>query len=156
MSRYEVRVEGRVVALPADARLDWIDRASGVARVTAGGRSAVIVVEGAGTDWTVTIGGRRVAATVRSPRERLLAEAATASATQAGPVDIAATLPGLVVAVAVEPGSRVEEGDSLLTLEAMKMQNEVRAPRAGIVEWVAVEAGTAVATGTLLVRLAPP
>jgi biotin carboxyl carrier protein len=156
VSRYEVRVEGEVIEAPADARLDWIDRATGVARVSVGGRSVVVVIEGSGTTWTVTIRGRRVAATVRSPREQLLAEAATASAAQSGPVDIAATLPGLVVAVAVEPGSRVEEGDSLLTLEAMKMQNEVRAPRAGIVERVAVEAGTAVATGTLLVRLAPP
>ncbi len=64
-----------------------------------------------------------------------------------------ATLPGLVVAVGVAVGDEVAEGATLLTIEAMKMQNEVRAPRAGTVIEVAVAAGQAVATGASLVRL---
>ena len=64
-----------------------------------------------------------------------------------------ATLPGLIVAVEATEGSDVEAGDPLLTIEAMKMQNEVRAPRAGRVAAIAVAAGQTVGTGQLLLRL---
>jgi biotin carboxyl carrier protein len=69
-------------------------------------------------------------------------------------VTVKATLPGLVVAVAVQAGVDVAEGDPLLTIEAMKMQNEVRAPRAGQIVEVSVAAGQTVATGAPLLRLA--
>jgi biotin carboxyl carrier protein len=57
------------------------------------------------------------------------------------------------VAVAVAVGDEVEQGASLLTIEAMKMQNEVRAPRPGRVVEIVVAAGVAVATGAPLLRL---
>jgi biotin carboxyl carrier protein len=91
--------------------------------------------------------------TVRSWRERVLAEAETGASAHGGPVEVRATLPGMVVAVAVGPGDEVAEGAQLLTIEAMKMQNEVRAPRAGRVIEVAVAPGQTVATGTGLIRL---
>ena len=69
------------------------------------------------------------------------------------PVDIRATLPGLVVAVSVEEGDQVEAGAALLTIEAMKMQNEVRAPRGGRIAALAVTPGQPVATGVLLLRI---
>ncbi len=56
----------------------------------------------------------------------------------------------------VSAGDEVEAGAPLLTIEAMKMQNEVRAPRAGTVGRIAVEAGQTVATGALLLRLESP
>ena len=64
-----------------------------------------------------------------------------------------ATLPGLVVAVAVEEGDEVAAGATLLTIEAMKMQNEVRAPQAGRVSAVVVIAGQTVAAGAALLRI---
>ena len=66
---------------------------------------------------------------------------------------IRATLPGLVVGVAVEDGAEVGEGAILLTIEAMKMQNEVRAPRAGRVTSIAVAAGQTVIAGASLLRI---
>lgn len=153
MSELEVRIGDAVVA-PADGwALEWVDRAHGVARLVGDDTSIPLLVEGSGEAWVVTLGGRRIAVTVRSWRERLMAEADTATQADAGPVTVKATLPGLVVAVAVEPGAEVAEGDALLTIEAMKMQNEVRAPRAGRVIEVAVVAGQAVATGAALLRL---
>jgi biotin carboxyl carrier protein len=101
----------------------------------------------------VTLRGRRIPVAVRTWRERLLADAETASRVHSGPTAVTATLPGLVVAVAVAIGDEVEEGTSLLTIEAMKMQNEVRAPRAGRVIELTVEPGLAVATGAVLLRL---
>jgi len=131
----------------------WIDRADGVAALRTPERLVQVVVEGSGSEWFVTLHGRRVPVAVLSRREQRLAEAAQASASGSGPVAVTATLPGLVVAVATSEGAEVASGDPLLTIEAMKMQNEVRAPRPGRVVAIAVAAGETVATGQILLRL---
>lgn len=153
MTDLEVRIGDEVAAPDPDLTLTWLDAATGIARLAGSGSSRLVVVEGSGQAWHVTLEGRRIAVTVRSWRERVMAEAEVAASARGGPVDVAATLPGLVVAVAVAEGEAVSEGQPLLTIEAMKMQNEVRAPRAGRVVRLAVAPGTAVATGTLLLRL---
>ncbi|MGH2446855.1 MAG: acetyl-CoA carboxylase biotin carboxyl carrier protein subunit [Candidatus Limnocylindria bacterium] len=153
MSDHEVRIADEAAEPAAGWQLEWLDRATGRARLVGTERSIGVVVEGAGTEWFVTLRGRRIGVTVRTWRERLLAEAATSGQVHSGPIEVKATLPGLVVAVAVAVGDEVDEGSSLLTIEAMKMQNEVRAPRAGRVIAVAVSSGQAVATGASLLRL---
>lgn len=153
MTDYEVRVGDEPVGEVGGWRLDWDDRARGVARLLNGEQSLQILVEGSGTDWVVTLRGRRIPVTVRSWRERVMAEAESSAQTHAGPVEVKATLPGLIVAVGVAVGDEVEEGAALLTIEAMKMQNEVRAPRSGRVVEVAAIAGQTVATGAALLRL---
>lgn len=153
MTSYRVEVADREVALPAGWELTWLDRGAGVARLARGDEAHVVVVEGTGTDWHVTISGRRIPVTVRTHREQLLAEAEVAARQHGGPIDVRASLPGLVVALSVSVGDEVEAGHALATIEAMKMQNEVRAPHAGRVAHVAVAAGQTVATGALLLRL---
>ena len=153
MSDYELRVVGERV-VPADGwRLELLDARRGIGRLVNGSANVPVLVEGAGSDWVVTLKGRRIPVTVRSWRERVLAEAETAAAAHSGPTAVTATLPGLIVAVAVSVGDEVGEGESLLTIEAMKMQNEVRAPRAGRVIELSVEPGQTVATGAPLLRL---
>jgi pyruvate carboxylase subunit B len=61
-------------------------------------------------------------------------------------------MPGLVVRVSVEPGQAVESGAGVLVLEAMKMENELRATSAGIVRAVRVQPGQAVERGQVLVE----
>jgi acetyl/propionyl-CoA carboxylase alpha subunit len=153
MSDHETRVRDEVTVPAAGWQLEWVDRSHGVARLVDDQRSILILVEGAGSDWIVTLRGRRIPVTVRTWRERVLAEAETLARVQDGPVEVRATLPGMIVAVAVGEGDEVEAGTSLLTIEAMKMQNEVRAPRAGRVLDVVVSAGQTVATGAALLRL---
>jgi acetyl/propionyl-CoA carboxylase alpha subunit len=150
---YEVRIGGDEVTPAGDWLLEWIDAAQGVGRLIGPDGSIGCVVEGAGSDWTVTIRGRRLPVTVRTWRERMLAQAETEARAHGGPVEVRATLPGLVVAVVVAEGEEVAEGAALLTIEAMKMQNEVRAPRGGRVIEVAVRSGQTVATGAPLLRL---
>ncbi len=72
-----------------------------------------------------------------------------------GPVEIRAIIPGRVVAVSIAVGDRVAADQPILVLEAMKMQNEVRAPIAGRVERVEVEPGATVELGETLVLLVP-
>jgi biotin carboxyl carrier protein len=67
-----------------------------------------------------------------------------------GPASIDAVMPGKVVRLLVAEGDEVEEGQGLLVLEAMKMENEVCAPKAGTVCGLAVEAGVAVESGQRL------
>jgi len=74
--------------------------------------------------------------------------------TQHGPTLVRAIIPGRVVTVAVASGDIVEAGQQLLTVEAMKMQNELRSPRAGTVERVAVGPGATVDRGDVLLVLA--
>ncbi len=69
-----------------------------------------------------------------------------------GPVS---PLPGTVVAVAVETGSRVEAGDELVVVEAMKMEHTVVAPVPAVVVEVLCAVGGRVEAGDLLVRLEP-
>ena len=67
---------------------------------------------------------------------------------------IRAQIPGRVVRLWVEEGEAVGAGQRLLAIEAMKMENEVRAPHAGTVESIAVELGSSVELGDELLRLA--
>ena len=62
-------------------------------------------------------------------------------------------MPGRVVEVRVQPGDRVEAGQPMIVLEAMKMQNEIQAERAGTVSRVFVTAGEAVEGGDPLVEV---
>jgi biotin carboxyl carrier protein len=150
VSGFQLRVGGQPVEGSAGSPVVWLDRVRGIARL---GDGTIALIEGSGSEWAVTVRGRRIAVQVLTARELILADAEGSAAVHAGPLEVKATLPGLIVAVAVVPGDEVEGGAPLVTIEAMKMQNEVRAPRPGRVGRVAVEAGQTVATGALLLRL---
>jgi 3-methylcrotonyl-CoA carboxylase alpha subunit len=66
-----------------------------------------------------------------------------------------APMPGLVTIVTAKPGQSVAEGDSLIVLEAMKMEHTLRAPRDGIIAEVLAQPGTQVVDGDLLLQLEP-
>jgi biotin carboxyl carrier protein len=89
-------------------------------------------------------------------RADLRARATRARATGggSGPLEVHAMIPGRVAAVAVAVGDLVTVGQTLLVVEAMKMQNELRAPRDGVVERVSVGVGETIDLGDLLVVLA--
>jgi biotin carboxyl carrier protein len=59
-------------------------------------------------------------------------------------------MPGKVVRVLVEQGAQVEAGDGIVVVEAMKMQNEMKSPRAGIVTTLNAQAGATVKAGEVL------
>ncbi|MGD9099518.1 MAG: acetyl-CoA carboxylase biotin carboxyl carrier protein subunit [Anaerolineae bacterium] len=71
-----------------------------------------------------------------------------------GEIPIKAPMPGLIVSVPVRGGQAVQEGEVLVILESMKMDNELRAPRDGAVARVHVEAGDSVESRQTLVTLA--
>jgi len=117
--------------------------APGVYSVLLGGRSFEARIDGN----SVSIGGRSFQAEVLDPRrwsrERNHREAE-------GRQNIVAFMPGKVVRVLVSPGDAVEAGQGLIVVEAMKMQNEMKALRAGRVVTVAAVAGATVNAGEIL------
>jgi biotin carboxyl carrier protein len=84
---------------------------------------------------------------------RALRDLSVANAGPSGPAPIVAPMPGLIVRVNVAVGEIVEAGQGVVVMEAMKMENELRATAAGKVRSVEVSPGTAVEKGTLLVSL---
>jgi biotin carboxyl carrier protein len=107
--------------------------------------------------YSVSHGGWVFAVTVASARVARLRERAVPGAAAQGSQGtqmIRAQIPGRVVRVWVAAGDQVEQGQRLLALEAMKMENEVRAPHAGTVESIEVAVGQAVELGAELVRIA--
>jgi biotin carboxyl carrier protein len=115
-------------------------------RPTARGRAGVeVVVAGWRFEFEVED------ADLHELRER--ATSAREAGAHHGPTDVRAIIPGRVVSVAVAVGDLVEAGQRLLSVEAMKMENELRAPRSGTVERVAVGQGQTVELGDTLVVL---
>ena len=102
----------------------------------------------------VIVDGWRIEVEVEFERRAVLrarARRGAGVASHGGPVEVRAIIPGRVVAVSVVAGDSVEAGQQILVVEAMKMQNELRAPREGAVERVGVAVGDTIEVGDLLV-----
>lgn len=105
----------------------------------------------------VVVDGWRFVVALQPERLARLRERATSgreAAVGSGRIELRAVIPGRVVAVAVAAGDPVEAGTQLLVVEAMKMQNEVRAPHAGVVERIDVGPGDTVELGAILLVIA--
>ena len=96
------------------------------------------------------VNGKEVGLRLENPRDR---RRNGNSGSDSGRRDVKAAMPGKVVKVLAAVDQVVEAGTGLLILEAMKMQNEVRAPGAGRVAAVRVAVGDTVASGQVLVTL---
>lgn len=114
--------------------------------------SAVCTMDAATQEVTqVCIGDSAVDVAVFDLRRQALRQAQAAVLKQDGPVCITAPMAGKVVAVLVEEGQAVHAGAGLVVVEAMKMENELRAPKDGIVRQLKAQLGAAVDGGAVLV-----
>ncbi len=93
------------------------------------------------------------AAPIAVPAASAAPAAVPAAALASGEV-VKAPMPGNILKINVAPGQKVEEGDVLIVLEAMKMENEIVATKSGTVAQVAVSKGAVVETGAPLVVIA--
>jgi biotin carboxyl carrier protein len=101
----------------------------------------------------VTIEGHRYQVQVEDERLRRLGERRAEAREGPGEADVASPMPGVVVAVLVQEGQIVKTGQGLAILEAMKMENEIRSSRNGVVEQVAVIPGQRVSQDDVLLRI---
>jgi biotin carboxyl carrier protein len=103
--------------------------------------------------YSLWVDGYRFETEALDERTRAIRDLSAATAGPVGPAPILAPMPGLIVRVSVEVGDKVEAGQGIVVMEAMKMENELRATTAGVVKSIEVAAGTAVEKGALLVAL---
>lgn len=140
---------------PVDATLTDVP-GSPVRQVMIGGRvHRVIARRGASRGlYTLLVNGHRHAVEALDARTRAIRDLTAATAGVAGPAPLIAPMPGMIVRVSVAPGDVVAAGQGLIVMEAMKMENELRASGPGTVTAVRVIVGTAVQKGAVLVELA--
>jgi len=98
----------------------------------------------------ITIRGHRFRIEIRDPRRWSTKRAGAHGHDRE---EIIAPMPGKIVRLLVEPGQTVEAGQGVVVMEAMKMQNEMKAHRAGRVAAIPVHAGDTVSAGTILATI---
>lgn len=122
----------------------------GIFSVLLDGRSYEAHAEtGTGCAW-ITIRGRRFRVAVTDPRRWSPKRAGAHGAERE---EIMAPMPGKIVRLLVAPGQAVEAGQGVVVMEAMKMQNEMKAHRAGRVATIPVRAGETVGAGAILATI---
>lgn len=102
----------------------------------------------------VRVRGRVVRLEMLEKRRKKMKDATTAHFAQSGTVLINSPMPGKILRYLVEEGQEVEKGQGLVVIEAMKMENELQAPKAGVVKTISSTPGKAVDGGTLLLVIA--
>lgn len=103
--------------------------------------------------YDLSIDGYRFTVEALDERTRAIRELSGASARPAGPAHLLAPMPGLIVRIHVQAGDQVRAGQGLVVMEAMKMENELRATVAGVVRRVVVAPGSAVEKGATLLEM---
>ena len=112
-------------------------------------------VEVEGKSYTVTVAnGGDVSAIIPAGQGAPATSAAAPAVAATGGEPVNAPLAGNVVKVLAKPGQAVAEGESIVVLEAMKMETSVSAPASGTIVEVRVQAGDSCAVGDVLVTLA--
>jgi pyruvate carboxylase subunit B len=165
--KYTVEIAGRSLLVqeqdgkltvdgkPVEARLDGLP-GSAIRRLVGGrGSREFVAVRGESRgEWRLLTDGQRLEATVLDDKALLVRAAARASGGGRTAGTLKAPMPGLVVRLLAAIGDEVPAGKGLLVVEAMKMENEFKAPGAGTVAKIFVKPGDRVEKGAPLVELA--
>lgn len=152
---YEVELQPEGVVINGTAFKTTVLRDNGEATVRVGGRPYKVSVKDEknvvvdGRSFAVEVSGRPTAFQAPKP----VKAAVKAAEKGGGKGAVLAMMPGTVLALRVKEGQEVTEGTVLLILEAMKMQNDIKAPHAGVVKHIAVAAGQTVKNGDVLVTI---
>jgi biotin carboxyl carrier protein len=148
-NQYEVTIDGRTV------HVDAARSGRTIYSIIEDGRQFEVIIDEQGAHgFDVLVGGQLLHLQAHDERSKLLA--ASAKPVVSGPQRIEAEMPGKVVKVSAPVGTAVAEGEGVVILEAMKMENEIKSPIEGVVREVAVAEGQTVESGQLLFVVEPP
>ena len=148
--KWQVAVDSRTIEIDSEQLSAVTQVEPGVYSVLLDAVSYEIRIIETSNGYSAEWGGRRFAVEVRDPRDT---RNAARSSIRSGRQNVAAPMPGKVVRVLVNLGDSVDAGQGLVVVEAMKMQNEMRAARPGRVIEVRAGAGETVGAGDTLVVL---
>jgi biotin carboxyl carrier protein len=121
----------------------------GIYSILIDGKSFEVRVERLGAELRATIAGRDLTVGIQDKREWRRNRGGSVEAE--GRQQVLASMPGKIVRVLVSAGDSVRAGQGLLVVEAMKMQNEIRAPKSGTIDRVRVVEGQTVNAGEVVV-----
>ena len=151
------------VVIGGDGRAQLIDARrleDGVWSILIGDRAYEVDLDGGNPDVKLQVRGEPAVIKLLDERTRKLQEVAAKVATRpggrGGSADVVSPMPGRVVKVLTKIGEAVKTGQGLVVVEAMKMENEMRATRDGVVTAIPVKEGQAVEGGQVLVSLGDP
>jgi len=151
--RYAVEVTSRngsfLVSVDGRQRAVDVKEIGGVLSLLIGVKSYEVALAGS----TVHVDGIPVEVAIAADRPFWAKGTVSSSSGAEGPQRIVAPMPGKIVKLLVKPGDRVEPRQGLVVVEAMKMENELRARAAGAVKEVRAVEGTTVEAGAILVIL---
>lgn len=153
----EVLIDGESVTIDGSttpARL--ADAPSSPMHVVTVGREVYRVLARRGVlkgQYDLWVAGHRFAVEALDERARAIRELGGKGSGASGPAHLVAPMPGLIVRVNVSAGDQVSAGEGLVVIEAMKMENELRAAADGVVKRIVATAGTAVEKGALLLEM---
>jgi biotin carboxyl carrier protein len=115
-------------------------------------RSTSVAAQRSDAGWDLHVNGWPVRAEVVDERTRAIRAMTGRASATTGPKPVRAPMPGLIVRIEVAVGDTVTSGQSVIAMEAMKMENELKAETGGVVARVVVAVGQAVEKGTVLVE----
>ncbi|MGI9042389.1 MAG: biotin/lipoyl-containing protein [Gemmatimonadales bacterium] len=152
---FEVEVDGEQVTVAGRTHTANLSAAGPppLQQLLVDGRPLPLALERAGRGvWKITSRGERWDAEVRDERTRHIRALTGTAEKHRGPEVLRAPMPGLVVRIQAVPGQEVAAGAGLVVLEAMKMENELKASAPGVIRAVHVRTGEAVEKGQALVE----
>jgi acetyl/propionyl-CoA carboxylase alpha subunit len=146
---YEITIDGRTV------HVDAVKSGPTIYSIIEDGKQFEAMVDERGAHgFDVGLGGHLFRLESIDERTQLLAGSVASAAT--GPQTVAAEMPGKVTRLNVAVGDAVCEGQGVVIVEAMKMENEIASPIDGVVKEIAVSEGDTVEAGTTLFVVEPP
>jgi biotin carboxyl carrier protein len=150
----EINQDGEVFVNGEPRNIDFLSLGETLYSVIMETASYEVLVDNVeGSEHQVLVGGRLYSADVLDERAVLLGSRRGDLGGDTGEVSIKAPMPGLIVDVPVQEGDSVAKGQTIIVLESMKMQNELKSPRDGTVQRVSVEAGQSVEQKKVLVTI---
>ena len=152
---YEIEIDndGRILVNGEARDVDFLNLGGSLYSIITENKSLEAVIDDDEGKIAVMMDGQLFEAQVLDERAMLMAQRRGGLATTSG--DVHAPMPGLIALVAVEKGQSVEKNQTLVILESMKMQNELKSPIAGSVRAVHVAADQTVDKNALLVEVQP-
>jgi len=112
-----------------------------------------LLIEEREGEYELLMRGRLYTGTVLDERAQLVASRRSPKTVDSGEISIRAPMPGLIVAIPVQEGWEVKANQTVVILESMKMQNELKSPRDGVVQRISVAPGQSVEQNKLLVTI---
>ncbi|MEO8610533.1 MAG: biotin/lipoyl-containing protein [Chloroflexota bacterium] len=152
----EILRDGSLLLNGEPREIDFLALGPSLYSILMDGQSHELVIEEREKDVEVLLRGKLYSGTVLDERAQLMAERTGGMISETGEMSIKAPMPGLVALVPVEVGQQVHAGQTVIILESMKMQNELKSPRDGVIQHINVAAGQSVEQNKILVTIAEP